>query len=145
MEKDMSNDNAEILVVDDQYGIRILLNEVFQKEGYKTVLAASGAQALEIVAKRDPSLVLLDMKIPGMDGLETLKRIKQIKPEMKVVIMTAYGDLDTIQHAISGGALAHFAKPFDLKELTALVKREVPLEEFCGKGQNEDQGAHPGA
>lgn len=70
--------NEKILIVDDQYGIRILLNEVFHKEGYQTFQAANGIQALDIVTKERPDLVLLDMKIPGMDGIEILKRMKMI-------------------------------------------------------------------
>ncbi len=61
---------GKILIVDDQFGIRILLNEVFQKEGYETYQAANGVQALDLFAKHSPDLVLLDMKIPGMDGVE---------------------------------------------------------------------------
>lgn len=75
--------SGKILIVDDQYGIRILLNEIFQKEGYKTYQAANGVQALSIVEKDRPDLVILDMKIPGMDGLKffavsknTMKRFK---------------------------------------------------------------------
>lgn len=66
--------NEKILIVDDQYGIRILLNEVFNKEGYQTFQAANGLQALDIVTKERPDLVLLDMKIPGMDGIEGIGR-----------------------------------------------------------------------
>ncbi|GGL50191.1 response regulator [Sporolactobacillus putidus] len=136
MENTAADHDVEILIVDDQYGIRILLNEVFQKEGYRTLLASSGLQALEMVNERDPKLVLLDMKIPGMNGLETLRRIKQAKPEVKVIIMTAYGDQDIIRNVIAGGAIAHFSKPFDLQELTALVKREVPPEIKLDKKKN---------
>ncbi|MDD9148276.1 MULTISPECIES: response regulator [unclassified Sporolactobacillus] len=128
MENTAADHGVKLLIVDDQYGIRLLLNEIFQKEGYRTLLASSGPQALKAVHEHDPVLVLLDMKIPGMNGLETLKRIKQEKPEVKVVIMTAYGDQDIIRNAIAGGAIAHFSKPFDLQELTDLVKREAPPE-----------------
>ncbi len=84
--------NEKILIVDDQYGIRILLNEVFNKEGYQTFQAANGLQALDIVTKERPDLVLLDMKIPGMDGIEILKRMKVIDENIRVIIMTAYGE-----------------------------------------------------
>ncbi|BDG49139.1 MULTISPECIES: response regulator [Parageobacillus] len=113
----------KILIVDDQYGIRILLNEVFQKEGYTTYQAANGMQALEIVQKHRPDLVLLDMKIPGMDGIEILKRLKEIDRDIKVIIMTAYGELDMIQETKELGAMMHFAKPFDIDDLRAAVKR----------------------
>ncbi|PGY12501.1 two-component system, response regulator, stage 0 sporulation protein F [Bacillus sp. OV166] len=116
----------KILIVDDQFGIRILLNEVFQKEGYQTFQAANGIQALEIVTKHDPDLVLLDMKIPGMDGIEILKRMKVIDPEIRVIIMTAYGELDMIQEAKDLGAITHFAKPFDIDDIRAAVRKHIP-------------------
>ncbi len=118
----------KILIVDDQYGIRILLNEVFQKEGYQTFQAASGFQALEIVEKHSPDLVLLDMKIPGMDGIEILKRMKVIDQDIRVIIMTAYGELDMIQEAKDLGALTHFAKPFDIDEIRDAVKKYLPIK-----------------
>jgi two-component system, response regulator, stage 0 sporulation protein F len=117
----------KILIVDDQYGIRILLNEVLQKEGYDTYQAANGLQALEIVQENVPDLILLDMKIPGMDGIEILKRVKALHPNMKVIIMTAYGELDMIQEAINLGAMTHFAKPFDIVEIREAVKKYLSL------------------
>ncbi|WP_456277420.1 response regulator [Bacillus sp. AK128] len=117
----------KILIVDDQFGIRILLNEVFQKEGYQTFQAANGYQALEIVDKHSPDLVLLDMKIPGMDGIEILKRMKAVDQEIRVIIMTAYGELDMIQEAKDLGAITHFAKPFDIDEIREAVKKHLPI------------------
>jgi two-component system response regulator (stage 0 sporulation protein F) len=116
----------KILIVDDQFGIRILLNEVFQKEGYQTFQAANGIQALDIVEKHDPDLVLLDMKIPGMDGIEILKRMKRIVPDIRVIIMTAYGELDMIQEAKNLGAIMHFAKPFDIDDIRTAVRKHMP-------------------
>ena len=113
---------GKILIVDDQLGIRILLNEVLQKEGYDTYQAANGVQALELANKDKLDLVLLDMKIPGMDGIEILKRLKEIDQEIKVIIMTAYGELDMIQEAKDLGALTHFAKPFDIHDIREAVK-----------------------
>ncbi len=118
---------GKLLIVDDQFGIRILLNEIFQKEGYKTFQAANGQQALEIVRKHYPELVLLDMKIPGMDGIEILKRMKEIEPEIRVIIMTAYGELDMIQEAKDLGALTHFAKPFDIDDIREAVRKYIAV------------------
>ncbi|KXZ20683.1 two-component system response regulator [Bacillus nakamurai] len=120
--------NEKILIVDDQYGIRILLNEVFNKEGYQTFQAANGIQALDIVVKERPDLVLLDMKIPGMDGIEILRRMKMIDDSIRVIIMTAYGELDMIQESKELGALTHFAKPFDIDEIREAVKKYLPLK-----------------
>ncbi|WEG13092.1 response regulator [Pullulanibacillus sp. KACC 23026] len=117
--------NKKILIVDDQFGIRILLNEIFQKIGYKTYQAANGVQALNLVQNERPDLIILDMKIPGMDGLEILKRVKKIDQTIKVIIMTAYGELDMIQEAIDNGAITHFSKPFDIDEIIAAVKNEI--------------------
>ncbi len=111
-----------VLIVDDQFGIRTLLNEVLQKEGYEIFQAANGLQALSVTEQYAPDLVLLDMKIPGMDGLEILKRMKEINSDIKVIIMTAYGELDLIEQTKKLGALAHFSKPFDIEEVRSAVK-----------------------
>jgi two-component system, response regulator, stage 0 sporulation protein F len=116
---------GKILIVDDQFGIRILLNEVLQKEGYDTFQAANGLQALEILNDHVPDLVLLDMKIPGMDGIEILKRMRVLQPDIKVIIMTAYGELDMIQEAMDLGALTHFAKPFDIDDIRKAVEKHI--------------------
>ncbi|CAM4484968.1 sporulation initiation phosphotransferase F [Paenibacillus sp. oral taxon 786 str. D14] len=120
-----SVEEKKVLIVDDQNGIRILLMEVFSSEGYKTFQAANGKMALEIVRSDSPDLVLLDMKIPGMDGLEILKHIKEVNPEIKVIMMTAYGELDMIKEATDLGALMHFTKPFDIDEMRAAVNLQL--------------------
>lgn len=117
--------NKKVLIVDDQNGIRILLMEVFSSEGYTTFQAANGKTALEIVEKHTPDLVLLDMKIPGMDGLEILKHIKEMNPSIKVIMMTAYGELDMIKEATELGALMHFTKPFDIDEMRVAVNMQL--------------------
>lgn len=115
----------KLLIVDDQNGIRVLLMEVFSSEGYDTFQASNGKLALEIVRKDKPDLVLLDMKIPGMDGLEILKHIKKIDSDIKVIMMTAYGELDMINEATELGALMHFTKPFDIDELRIAVNEHL--------------------
>lgn len=113
----------KILIVDDQYGIRVLLDEVFKKSGYLTFQAANGKQALSLVGEKDPDLVILDMKIPGMDGLEILRRIREVNETIKVIMITAYGELDLIKEAMQLGALTHFTKPFDIDELREMVAK----------------------
>ncbi|WP_281883788.1 response regulator [Paenibacillus sp. YYML68] len=115
----------KLLIVDDQNGIRILLMEVFSSEGYETYQASNGKLALEIVRNVTPDLVLLDMKIPGMDGLDILKHIKSINPAIKVIMMTAYGELDMIKEATDLGAIMHFTKPFDIDELRQAVNHQL--------------------
>lgn len=118
-------DKKKVLIVDDQNGIRVLLVEVFSNEGYNTFQASNGKLALEIVRNESPDLVLLDMKIPGMDGLDILKHIKQIDASIKVIMMTAYGELDMIKEATDLGALTHFTKPFDIDDLRLAVNKEL--------------------
>lgn len=118
-------DKGKVLIVDDQNGIRVLLVEVFSNEGYDTFQASNGKMALEIVRKESPDLVLLDMKIPGMDGLDILKHIKQIDTSIKVIMMTAYGELDMIKEATDLGAIMHFTKPFDIDELRQAVNAQL--------------------
>ena len=118
-------DKKKVLIVDDQNGIRVLLMEVFSSEGYETFQASNGKLALEIVKNETPNLVLLDMKIPGMDGLEILKHIKAINKEIKVIMMTAYGELDMIKEATDHGALMHFTKPFDIDEMRMAVNLQL--------------------
>jgi two-component system response regulator (stage 0 sporulation protein F) len=118
-------EKKRLLIVDDQVGIRILLLEVFATEGYDTFQAANGRTALEIVRSQRPDLVLLDMKIPGMDGLEILKQIKEYDRSIKVIMMTAYGELDMIKEATDLGALMHFTKPFDIDEMRLAVNLQI--------------------
>lgn len=115
----------KVLIVDDKNGIRVLLMEVFNNEGYETFQAPNGKTALEIVRKEAPDLVLLDMKIPGMDGLDILKHIKNIDSSIKVIMMTAYGELDMIKEATELGAIMHFTKPFDIDEMRQAVQQQL--------------------
>lgn len=106
-----------ILIVDDQLGIRLLLKEVFAQEGYEVSLAANGYEALEILKEYQIDGVLLDMKIPGMDGIQILKLIKEQWSDIPVMMMTAYGELNFIEESKRLGASLYFTKPFDVFEL----------------------------
>ena len=111
----------KLLIVDDQKGIRLLLDEVFSREGFETVLAANGMEALREVELAVPDCVLLDMKMPGIDGLEVLKRIKLGWPEIPVIMMTAYGEIELTEDALKTGAVKYFTKPFDIYEVRDAV------------------------
>lgn len=117
----------KVLIVDDQFGIRMLLNEVFKKEGYETFQATNGIQALEIIKKEHPDLAVLDMKMPGMDGIEILKRVREFDDKLKVLFMTAFGEIEILEQAKALGAIRHFAKPFDIDEMKIAVKEELSI------------------
>lgn len=115
----------KVLIVDDQYGIRLLLKEVFSKDNIGIYQASNGKQALEVIQHEKPDLILLDMKMPGMDGIELLRRLRGLDTRVKVIMMTAYGELDMVEEASELGASAHFTKPFDIDELRSEVMRQL--------------------
>lgn len=121
----MAGLQKRILVVDDQFGIRVLLQEVLEREGYVVHPAVCGAEALALLREHAPDLVLLDMKIPGMDGLEILTRIRRLVPTQPVIMMTAYGELDLVKEASALGAIGHFTKPFDIDELRKSIAQAL--------------------
>src|SRR5690554_5399631 len=96
--------SATVMVVDDRVGIRKLLQEVLQSDGYHVITAASGNEALNLVRTEKIDLVLLDMKMSGLDGLETLTLLKAEAPQIVVLIMTAYEELEILQEAARRGA-----------------------------------------
>lgn len=112
-----------ILVVDDQLGVCRLLYEAFSEDGFQVRTAASGQEAIEQVKETLPDLILMDMKMPGMNGLETLYEIRQISQDVAVVIMTAYGELEVVTEALKLGAKEYITKPFDLDKLKTLVRQ----------------------
>ncbi|MBF7083096.1 response regulator [Desulfallas sp. Bu1-1] len=106
-----------ILVVDDQPGVRYLLDIVIKEAGHSVNTAQNGLEAVEKVRACKPDLVFMDVRMPLMDGLEALAKIKLISPNTDVVIMTAYGSDDTIDNAQKQGALCCMAKPFDVEDI----------------------------
>ncbi|MGI5838839.1 MAG: response regulator [bacterium] len=121
----MAKSQITILVADDQKGVRRLLSEVFRRDEYIVHLAADGREAIRQVQQFNPDIMLLDMKMPGMDGLATLRELRQHGLQICVILMTAYGELEIVKEAMSLGARAHITKPFDVNELKDLVGRLV--------------------
>jgi len=114
--------NITILVVDDQDGIRKLLYEVLQGEGFGVRLAANGKEALSAVEKYNPDVILIDMKMPGMSGIDVLRELKKNKDyKGEYVLMTAYGELEIVNEASKLGVKYQINKPFDIDELLDLI------------------------
>lgn len=111
-----------ILVVDDQHGVRHLIREVFAKPAYRVSIAANGVEALATARRDPPDVVLLDVKMPVMDGVEALRLLKQLQPRLLCVMMTAVDDGEQIRQALMAGAQACVTKPFDVFGLRDLVE-----------------------
>jgi nitrogen regulation protein NR(I) len=116
---------SKVLVADDERGICEALAAILEREGHMPLIAADGREALDAIARERPEIVLLDVQMPGMDGLETLRRIKAQWPQSVVVIMTAYGTVATAMEAMREGAFEYLGKPLDLKQLRALLQRAL--------------------
>ncbi len=116
---------GRILIVDDEANARNALDELLTDEGYQTETAADGVQALERIRTFAPEVVLTDLKMPRMDGLELLERGRVALPNGAFVVMTAFGSIDTAVEAIRRGAENYLTKPLDLDALTALLSRAM--------------------
>lgn len=114
-----------VLIVDNNYGVRMLLKEVLCGEGCRLYYASSAVEVFSVINEILLDLVLLDLKIPGADGVEVLKSIRKCQPEAKVMIITAYTELAIMQEVKKIGILSHFSKPFDINELRTEVNRQL--------------------
>ena len=116
-----------VLIVDDEKNYPLILGAVLEEEGFETLAANSGQQALEILEHSDIDLVLTDMKMPSMDGIELLERIKEKNPDLPVIMMTAYGTVQKAVEAMQKGAYNYILKPFDNESLVIYVDKAVSL------------------
>lgn len=128
------DNKARILIIDDEEGIRLLLRAILTKEGYAVAEAEDGFKAIEMFKEDDFDLVITDVKMPGMDGIEVLKRLKELDPDVEVIILTGHGNLDTAIAAIKEDAFDFVSKPLENIHVltnavgTGLKKRRLKLE-----------------
>lgn len=111
----------KILVIDDEKSILDLLGVVFKKEGYQVETSLSAAKGLELIEKQDFALILCDIKLPQMSGMEILKKVKVERPDIPLIMITAYGTIKQAVEALKAGALDYVLKPFDVEELKIIV------------------------
>ena len=118
-----------LLIVDDEASVRHLLREFFQTKHYRTLEAENGKQAIELVRSENPSVVLLDVVMPVMDGLTALHKLLEINPKLGVVMVTGQRDDQTVKKAMEAGAYSYVLKPFDLLYLELVVLSKLMIAE----------------
>jgi len=121
----MNDAAGSVLVVDDEFSVRDSLESWFKKDGYRTGTAKDAQEALECLRRDDWDVVLLDIKMPGMDGLELQRRIHDVNPDLAIVMITAFASVDTAVQALKQGAFDYITKPIDPDELSHLVRKAI--------------------
>ena len=114
--------NKKILIIDDEKNIRLTLKSCLDEEGFEIDIAINGEEALKKILSNNYDLVLLDLKMPGIDGMEVLKEIRKKGNEVNVIIMTAYGTVEKAVEAMKLGAIDFLGKPFTPEEIRKIVK-----------------------
>jgi two-component system NtrC family response regulator len=116
-----------ILIVDDEKNYLTILSAVLEDEGFEVLTALGGREALEVHKTSDLDLILTDMKMPEMDGIEFLERIKSVDPDLPVIMMTAHGTVDKAVDAMQKGAYTYILKPFDNERLIIYVQKAISM------------------
>ena len=116
-----------VLIVDDEKNYLRVLSAVLEDEDYEVITASNGSEALEMHKRSDLDLILTDMKMPGMNGIELLENVKTIDPDLPVIMMTAHGTVDKAVDAMQKGAYSYIQKPFDNDRLIIYVKKAVAM------------------
>ena len=113
----------KILIIDDETDLRDLIKDVLEEEGYEVFCASNGADGILLNETINPDLIVLDLRMPGMDGIETLQNIRKNDDKVIVVILTGYGCPDTIRDAVNLNVSEYLSKPFENRELLSIIGR----------------------
>jgi DNA-binding NtrC family response regulator len=114
-----------ILIIDDEKTIRWSLGEGLRKAGFEILEAASGEEGLQLFGDKSPDCVLLDVRLPGIGGMEVLQRMREESSEIPVIVMTAYGEVDTAVQAMKGGAFDFVSKPFMIEKIKVTIEHAL--------------------
>ncbi|UCG06268.1 MAG: sigma-54-dependent Fis family transcriptional regulator [Desulfobacterales bacterium] len=121
---------SDILVIDDDDQLRKSFHKLLTEEGYRAESAASGEEGLKILQKKTPDLIILDVRLPGMNGLETFQAIHTVEPKVPVIIMTAYGTTETAIEATKMGAFDYILKPFEIPDMLDIIRQALEAGRF---------------
>lgn len=121
----MRNHKPMILVVDDEVELLELLRDIFQKKGYRVQTAVDGLNALEVFKRRRHDVAIVDIKMPGMDGIKLCKMIKEINPKTELILMTGYPTMESAIETLKPGAFDYFLKPIKVEEIIRTIERAL--------------------
>lgn len=133
----MQNEHFDILVVDDEESIRRVVSRVLIDDGHRVTTAETGEQAFDLILKRPFNLVITDIRMSGMSGMELLKKIRKVNSSIEVVIITSYASLDTAVQAMRDGAYDYLAKPFESLHAISSVAARVKDKFLLNRQTNE--------
>lgn len=129
---------AKLLVIDDEPSICWGLTQLGKRMRHDVVSASSAEEGIQLASRSVPSAVLLDVRLPGMDGLTALPRLKELVPDAPIIVMTAHGDLSTAVEAVRLGAVDYVAKPFDLAQIERVIERALAQPELAAAAPPRD-------
>lgn len=129
-------DKIRVLMVDDEAQFRASTSKILTRKGYETTMAASGEEAIRILQEKPQDVIILDIKMPGMDGHEALAQIKKIRPQAQIIMLTGHGAVDSAKESLIAGAYDYLSKPCDIDLLAAKINdayaskhKEIPKQE----------------
>ena len=126
---------TKILIIDDERPIRETLEMFLCEKGYKVATSESGEASLELIRKDRPDIVVLDLRLPGIDGIAVLRIIRQLSPESVVIVITAYPDKDIFDQAERLGVYSYIVKPIDVAEFEVTIDKAVRSRENGPRGK----------
>src|SRR5438093_2769229 len=132
-------EKPRILIVDDDPGQRSLLDSFLKSQGFETVVAPSGERALEALRSEDIAMMISDVRMPGISGLETLRRARKQRASLPILLVTAFADIREAVGAMRDGALNYLSKPIDLDELLASVRQATGMSRLAPVTLRQDK------
>ena len=123
-------DKIRIIVIDDEPLMRVTVHDAMVAEGYEVVSAETGKKGIELLRETEWDILITDLRLPDMDGIQILKEVKSLNPETQVILITAYGSIDSAVTAMKEGASDYLTKPFSMDELLLIIKRILRIREL---------------
>ncbi len=133
----------KILIIDDDKDLQSLLSDTLRGEGYEAIVAGNGREALKEIKNYSPDLILLDIKLPGMNGMKVLEEIKKTDKDLVVIMLTGYGDIKDAVQAMKLGAFDYITKPFKDREMLVNIKKALRTRHLNRKNEELKRSLSP--